>query len=177
MNKFYKLKSISEKFYRAASELFETMYSFNFPSRSDSAEELLKKYEQILLENEFLSSLNKTIENNHIIDIKRESISVSPQLEKSAYNDPQEMIMDPKNIFKKIKNIHQMQGKTKVRSSQTQRSHSYITNKNAKTQKLNKIFNEQKDFKFLRNRRIQKCTTGKVRNSKFKCVTKKKKNK
>jgi len=165
LNQFYKQKGVPEEFYKKASVLFESMYSFDYKTRCVSAEQALKQYEDILLRNEksstsiskskssslnksssksASSSINKSSKSSASSSInksmdKSKSIHITPKLEETAYNDPVQIISNhvPMASLQEIV-------------------------VNCKEKELNPIT----------KRCVKKCKTGKIRNEYFRCTDK-----
>jgi serine/threonine protein kinase len=106
LNCFKRHKAVSEDFFNKSSALFSKMYDSNPDNRELNINKLLDEYEDILLETGLLSRLNKSFEDNELVDSapmpspimrlahkeekEQESSSapLSTRLEKIAYMDP-----------------------------------------------------------------------------------------
>lgn len=153
LNQFWIKKALTPEFYKKASQLFEQMYSFDFSRRIDSTEEILYRYEQILIETNLLSRLNKRIVDHNVVD----SVTINLTVTDPSINNRDNMINAPINNNILTKSL-----------SPEMEEFAYED-----PVKINTDCKDETEFNPLRKRCVKKCKEGKMRNSMFRCITSK----
>lgn len=211
LNQFWIKKALSPEFYKKASQLFEQMYSFDFSRRIDSSEEILYRYEQILIETNLLLRLNKRIVDHNVVDsmtinltltdpsinnnnrtidlvstltepsvnnrntnnILTKTLSLTPEMEEFAYEDPVKITMNCKD--KTEYNPLRKRCVKKCKEGKMRNSMFRCITSKTKTKakmKTRKICLGMKELNPATNRCVKQCKEGQHRNSAFKCVKK-----
>ena len=181
LNCFYRHHAVSLDFFTKASGLFETMYDFNPFTRNTNIENILDRYENILLETGVLTRLNKKFENNKLVNKKplptiirnnnsNQGQPLSKEFERFANLDP---ITNKKCPPTKELNIKTNRCVNKCKPNYSRNS-KFRCVKN-KTNKINKTKSAKKcpstkELNNKTNRCVNKCKPNYSRNSKFKCI-------
>jgi hypothetical protein len=71
LNCFYRQNVLDLIFFKRLTTFFYKMYDFNPETREINIDNLLNEYETILQETEILTRLQKTFENNNLINTKQ----------------------------------------------------------------------------------------------------------
>lgn len=188
-NCFKRLNALSLADYTALSTVFHKMYDFNPKNRVIDIDQLLNMYENVLLEIGVLTRLNKSFENNKLvnkppappvilaeakIDENSNPEHLSAHLQEFADKDPilltvkckegKEFNPITKRCVKKCKDGYERNEKFKCYSI------SKKTKKNqSKKPKSVKICSSDQDLNPRTNRCVKKCQNGYLRNEKFQC--------
>jgi len=183
-NCFKRLNALSLDAFTRLSSFFHKMYDFNPITRVINIDTLLNEYENILLEIGILTRLEKSFENNNVVNkppappvIMTYSINdersppkhLSTELEEYANKDPilkcpEDKEFNPitKRCVKKCKEGYERNNNFKCYNIKTKKN-KLIKPKSPKICPLNKELNPRT------NRCVKKCPDGYLRNEKYKC--------
>ena len=146
LNCFYRRNAVSLEFFTRLSTFFHKMYDFNPETREIDTERLLNEYENILLETGILTKFKKAFENNNLINTK-----------------PVPTTIMKKNILDKKSPKSTLSNELENYADLDSQLHIYTR----------KACPEGKEFNPITKRCVKKCISGKIRNTKFKCVSSK----
>jgi hypothetical protein len=188
-NCFKRLNALELDDFTRLSSFFHKMYDFNPINRVINIDTLLNEYENILLEIGVLTRLEKSFENNNVInrppapdvimtvskiDEKSPSKYLSVDLQEFADKDPV-LISDKCPEEKEFNPItKRCVKKCKEGYERTEHFHKFTKCKKIKKNKSNKsnlikICPLNKELNPTTNRCVKKCPDGYLRNEKFKC--------
>ena len=185
-NCFKRLNALSLENFTKLSTFFHKMYDFNLLTRVIDIEQLLNEYEEVLLETGVLIRLNKSFENNTLvnkppappvimkeakIDEKSRPQHLSQALQELADKDPIEIIVrcpEEKELNPKTKRCV---NKCKE-GYERDESFKCIKTRKVKSIKVKslKICPERKELNPKTKRCVNKCKEGYKRDESFKCI-------